>query len=109
VISGPNAGLDAVKTAIDCGFRIVWVTGRGRPGFLPGTDNERVEQEYDECVAGRPSAIGQVIKSYAYLATPNPSEDEGRSRSSSTPDPTTVRRRCRRTTTCGRWVRASPR
>jgi hypothetical protein len=77
VITGPNAGLDAVKTALGCGFTIIWVTGSGRPGFLPGTDNELVEAEYDRLENHQPSAIAEVIKDYAYLAIPNPDTSGG--------------------------------
>ena len=76
VITGPNAGIDVVKTAIELGFEINWVTGSGRPGFLPGTDNELVEREYDLCEKGKKSKIARIIKARGYLATQNPAYDE---------------------------------
>jgi hypothetical protein len=77
VIAGPNAGIDAVKTAILCGFTIKWVKSRARPPFLPGTDNELVEAEYDKRERGDGSSkIAELIDYYAYLATATPDADK---------------------------------
>jgi hypothetical protein len=64
VISGANAGIDAVMTAIRNGYTIVWITGSGRPGLLPGTDNEYVEAEYEQVIKRERSQINRVIKGY---------------------------------------------
>ena len=77
VISGPNAGIDAVKTAIEHKFEIYWVTGSGRPGFLKGTDNEGVEEQYDACDKGKTSKIHAIVKEYAYRASANPDTSQG--------------------------------
>jgi hypothetical protein len=61
VISGPNAGIDAVKTALECDFEIFWVLGNtGKPGLLPGTDNEIVEAEYSRREGNRSPRIEYV-------------------------------------------------
>lgn len=47
VVVGPNAAIDVLSTALRSKFRpITWLTGK-RPFFLPGTDNEFVEQTFD--------------------------------------------------------------
>jgi hypothetical protein len=48
VVVGPNAAIDVMSTGLRNDFPLSWVTGRGRPAFLKGTDNEFVEQEFDK-------------------------------------------------------------
>jgi hypothetical protein len=89
VVSGGNAAIDSVMTAIDNKFTIIWVTGTSRPALLPGTDNETVEENYDKLEDdGKPrepgepenfvapegveSKIQRVVKGYAVNAVANP-------------------------------------
>jgi hypothetical protein len=60
-----------VKTCIEKEFVIYWFIGQSgaRPPFLPGTDNEMVEAEYDKVGKG-PSAISEVIKGRAGKVAP---------------------------------------
>lgn len=68
VISGANAAIDAVMTAISKGFKIIWITGSQPPKLLPGTDNETVEEEYKKVIAKQASKISAVLTYYAYTA-----------------------------------------
>jgi hypothetical protein len=56
VVVGPNAAIDVVTTLLRShsalGVRVVqWISGSGKPPFLPGTDNAYTEKAYDEVVA----------------------------------------------------------
>jgi hypothetical protein len=79
VISGPNAGIDAVMTSLRLGFDIVWVLGAtGKPGLLPGTDNEIVELEYKRRVGDSSPAIRKYVQGRAQGAVRAPKSGEGK-------------------------------
>lgn len=50
VVVGPNAAIDVMSTALRSRVKdLYWIAGK-RPFFLKGTDNEFVEQKYDEAM-----------------------------------------------------------
>lgn len=52
IVTGPNAGIDAISTALRKKFTVIWITGAtGEPQLLPGTDNEAVKKEYDRAAS----------------------------------------------------------
>ncbi|MEA2149281.1 MAG: hypothetical protein QOD69_1111 [Solirubrobacteraceae bacterium] len=75
VISGPNAGIDAVKVALECGFEIYWVLGRGgKPALLSGTDNEIVQEEYEKRGDNRSPRIAEYVMGRTQGAVRAPAE-----------------------------------
>jgi hypothetical protein len=49
VVIGPNASIDAMTTSLRQQYgRIIWISGKRTPPFLPGTDNEYTKGIYDQ-------------------------------------------------------------
>jgi hypothetical protein len=65
VVVGPNAAIDVMSTALRSRVKdLYWIAGK-RPFFLKGTDNEFVEQKYDEAMKHQQEGRTEKDKRYS--------------------------------------------